>query len=368
MSSVLHPSRPNRAAWGRLTEHGIQAATLEALDQFIGRAADHELYQANPRYWAERLDLDEQTTLALIVAGVAEGLFDLNWQTICPVCKHYSRPVQTLGTVAERRHCAQCGHKYDAHLDDEVLVTVSVSAALRPLSPTQRDDLDFRAAIDARHGMVSALALINTPGFQELATQRTLPEGQSLGVKRLAIFFSDLRSSTAFYHKYGDAAAYRHVCEHFKVVFAAVARHHGTAVKTIGDGVMGVFADPLDALRSLAETQVGLADLNDRAGLPVEDRLVLKAGLHLGPCVVVTLNGRLDYFGETVNIAARLSALSAGNDLVLSHAFLADAAACALAEELGQLRPLAANLRGLPEAFELHRLIFAPPEVHDDQH
>lgn len=147
---------------------------------------------------------------------------------------------------------------------------------------------------------------------------------------------------------------------------AAGARHHGPVVKTIGDGMMGVFTDPLDALRSLAEAQVGLTSLNDQAGLTGEDRLVLKAGLHLGPCVVVTLNGRPDYFGETVNIAARLSALSAGYDLVLSHTFLADAAVRALAEELGQLQPFAASLRGLPDTFELHRLIFAPAEIHHD--
>ena len=240
-----------------------------------------------------------------------------------------------------------------------MFVTVSVSHILRPLSLTQHDDPDFRAALNARYGLVPALALIHTPGFQDLTAQQAVPEGQSLGVKRLAIFFSDLRNSTAFYRRYGDATAYRLVCEHFKVMFAAVARHHGTAVKTIGDGVMGVFTNLLDALRSLAEVQVGLASLNARSGIPVEDQLVLKAGLHLGPCIVVTLNGRLDYFGETVNIAARLSASSAGYDLILSHALLAEAAACVLAEELGQLQPLAASLRGLPETFELHRLIFS---------
>jgi class 3 adenylate cyclase len=127
-------------------------------------------------------------------------------------------------------------------------------------------------------------------------------------------------------------------------------------VKTIGDGVMGVFADPLDALRSIADALAGLAELNTRLGLTGDDGLTLKVGLHAGPCIVVTLNGRLDYFGEAVNIAARLGGLAKGDDVVLSHAILDDPKACALAEDLGQVEPLVVKLRGLPEDFELHRL------------
>jgi class 3 adenylate cyclase len=101
----------------------------------------------------------------------------------------------------------------------------------------------------------------------------------------------------------------------------------------------------------------GLAELNTRIGLADQDRLTLKVGLHAGPCLVVTLNGRLDYFGETVNIAARLGELATGDDVVLSHAILDDAQTCALAEGLGQVQPLTTRLRGLPDDFELHRLI-----------
>jgi class 3 adenylate cyclase len=62
--------------------------------------------------------------------------------------------------------------------------------------------------VNARLGRVPALALINIPPFRELVTSQLLPEGQSLGVRRLAIFFSDLRGSTALYHRLGDTAAY----------------------------------------------------------------------------------------------------------------------------------------------------------------
>jgi class 3 adenylate cyclase len=353
--SHLSP-RSGPKATDRLKKHGFSPTLVAALSDFISQASDHELYRANPRYWADRLGLDERTTLTLIVAGVAEGVFELDWQTVCPICKYYGRSASSLGGVTQLHYCETCDHNFDAYLDEEIVVAVSVTEILRRLSPTRRLDPVFRELVNARFGRVPALALINIPTFRELVAHQNLPEGQWLGVKRLAICFSDLRGSTALYHKVGDAQAYRWVCEHFKVLFDAAGRHNGTAVKTIGDGVMGVFADPLDALHSIVDALAGLAALNTRIGLTGDDRLTLKIGLHAGPCIVVTLNGRLDYFGETVNIAARLGELAKGNDVVLSHVILDDSQTCALAEGLGQVQPLTAKLRGLPEDFELHRL------------
>ena len=53
--------------------------------------------------------------------------------------------------------------------------------------------------------------------------------------------------------------------------------------------------------------------------------LQLKAGLHTGPCIAVTLNDRLDYFGSTVNLAARLEGLSTGTDVIISRSVFEDA-------------------------------------------
>jgi class 3 adenylate cyclase len=52
--------------------------------------------------------------------------------------------------------------------------------------------------------------------------------------------------------------------------------------------------------------------------------LTLKAGIHTGPCIAVTLNDRLDYFGTTVNMAARLEGLSTGEDVIISRALYQD--------------------------------------------
>jgi len=342
------------ALFRRLARHGFDQTATHTLRDAIVHAADHQLYQANPRALAERLGRDERTTLTLLVAAVAEGVFTLDWHVTCPHCQQPGRMVPTLDGLARVEQCPHCGQTFDARLDAEISVTVSVTEAIRRLHPARRDDPDYRASVNARLGRVPALALINIPTFRELVTSQILPEGQSLGVRRLAIFFSDLRGSTALYHRLGDSAAYELVCRHFRAIFTAVAYYDGTAVKTIGDGIMGVFAEPAAALCGIAAAHVALDQINAEAGLAGEDCLVLKVGLHSGPCIVVTLNGRLDYFGETVNIAARLSELSHGDDVIVSQAILDDPAARAFTAERGTLLPLAVQLRDLPDRFDLY--------------
>ena len=92
----------------------------------------------------------------------------------------------------------------------------------------------------------------------------------------------------------------------------AITEHDGALIKTIGDAVMAVFRQPSSALKAMLHAQQRLAD--PHSGQP----LTLKAGVHIGPCIAVTLNERLDYFGSTVNLAARLEGQSSGADIVIS--------------------------------------------------
>jgi class 3 adenylate cyclase len=119
----------------------------------------------------------------------------------------------------------------------------------------------------------------------------------------------------------GDARAYRVVREHFAFLAAIVREHDGTIVKTIGDAVMAAFTDPAAAMRAALAIQRKVADFNATHG---EGAIVIKLGLHKGPCIAVTLNDRLDYFGSTVNLAARLQGQSLGGDIVLSAALAED--------------------------------------------
>ena len=51
-----------------------------------------------------------------------------------------------------------------------------------------------------------------------------------------------------------------------------------------------------------------------------EELITLKIGAHVGPCIAVTLNERLDYFGQTVNLAARAQGVAAASEICLTDA------------------------------------------------
>src|SRR5205823_4272464 len=114
---------------------------------------------------------------------------------------------------------------------------------------------------------------------------------------------------------------------------------------------MAVFADPARGVAAALAMQEHVGELNRDGGTP----LVLKLGLHAGPCIAVTLNDRLDYFGRTVNLAARLQGQSRGGDVVISAELAGDPEVVPLlagqAAERGE-----ASLRGFAQPVRYLRL------------
>jgi class 3 adenylate cyclase len=155
------------------------------------------------------------------------------------------------------------------------------------------------------------------PAFRRDFSKDTVRPGTALKVSRVAIFFSDLTASTQLYSDVGDAAAFRLVHDHFDVVLAIIEKHKGTLVKTIGDAVMSVFSDEQDGLA--ASIDILRAFHAFRVREPHYMKTHIKLGLYAGPCYVVTANGVLDYFGQTVNIAARLQGEAKPGELVIEQ-------------------------------------------------
>lgn len=164
--------------------------------------------------------------------------------------------------------------------------------------------------------------------FRDLFATEALRPGEQISVGTLTVLFTDLKNSTRMYREIGDATAFGHVMNHFDVLRDVIAEEEGALVKTIGDAVMAVFRQPASALRAMLHAQQRLA--NPPEGM---QPLTLKAGIHSGPCIAVTLNDRLDYFGSTVNLAARLEGQSTGCDIVISNAVYSDPAVRQLINE-----------------------------------
>jgi class 3 adenylate cyclase len=192
--------------------------------------------------------------------------------------------------------------------------------------------------------------------FRDLFASEALRPGDRINVGQMTVLFTDLRNSTRLYREIGDAVAFGAVMNHFDVLRAEIAREGGSIVKTLGDAVMAVFPRPAPALRAIMRAQAALAS-------PPEGvrPFILKAGLHAGPCIAVTLDGRLDYFGSNVNIAARLEPLSTGADCVITSDVHDDPETRALLEDSASglaAEPHEAQLKGFDnESFRLWRVM-----------
>jgi len=188
--------------------------------------------------------------------------------------------------------------------------------------------------------------------FRDLFASEVVRPGEEISIGSITLLFTDLRDSTRLYRKIGDAPAFGRVREHFEVLDRAIASEGGSIVKTMGDSVMAAFRQPVAALRAVWNAQSEIAARG-------EPMLWLKVGLHKGPCIVVNLNDRLDYFGSTVNITARLPGFSQGGELILSEAIHDDPEVKAfLAQTIkpASISCFTGDVKGFDEPFTMWKL------------
>lgn len=205
----------------------------------------------------------------------------------------------------------------------------------------------------------SAALATSLTEFRQLFSSEVLSPGVGIAVRSLTFLFSDLKGSTALYDQIGDSPAYARVRDHFALMSAIISAHNGTLVKTIGDAVMAVFASTESAVAAAIEIQREFTLGEMARGNPA---LRIKLGLHSGPCIAVNANNLLDYFGSTVNIAARVQNESIGGDIVLTEALTGDPLVHSLLEraDVG-LELFERELRGLSQRFKLTRVWVMPP-------
>lgn len=199
------------------------------------------------------------------------------------------------------------------------------------------------------------------PIFRREFSAQVLRPGLSLSVQRFALVFSDLTGSTDMYTHAGDAEAFRFVQAHFEVLTKAIERHGGTVVKTMGDAVMAVFADEQAALAAAIDM---LRDFEVfRVGDAQGARTSLKLGVFGGSGFIATANKVLDYFGQTVNVAARLQGEAKAGEVVAPIAVLDEAVARGLVESSLVAERYHARLKGIDEPIEVGRLRPRPDAV-----
>jgi class 3 adenylate cyclase len=209
-----------------------------------------------------------------------------------------------------------------------------------------------------RKPFLTAKRLLTNQTFRDLYRTDALESDQRLKITSLTFLFTDLKGSTALYDRVGDLKAYDLVRAHFDLLHKIVAAEAGAVVKTIGDAVMATFETSDHAIKAALKMRdaIGQVGAEGKAKGQGED-LLLKIGIHEGPCLAVMLNDRQDYFGQTVNIAARVQGLADSRAILATGAVVEKAETTKLLQESG-VTPVAQRqaLRGVTSELTLYEL------------
>src|SRR5437773_4772449 len=203
--------------------------------------------------------------------------------------------------------------------------------------------------VNKRRPFLTAKRLLTNQTFRDIHRTDTLDVDQRLKITSLSFLFTDLKGSTELYERVGDLVAYDLVRAHFRILHEIVAAERGAVVKTIGDAVMATFPTPDRAMAAALKMREAVKDL--------KGDLLLKIGIHEGPCLAVSLNDRQDYFGRTVNIAARVQGLATSRSIFATRRVVSDSKASKLLQSNG----IAAtqekrSLRGIANQFEIFEI------------
>ena len=205
-----------------------------------------------------------------------------------------------------------------------------------------------------RRPFLTAKRMLSNQTFRDVFKADNLNIDQRLKITSLTFLFTDLKGSTALYERVGDLAAFDLVRAHFQALLGIISAEKGAVVKTIGDAVMATFVRPEHAIVAGLRMRAAMDELNVQRG---RDDLIVKIGIHEGPCLAVMLNERQDYFGQTVNIAARVQGLSTSQAIHVTGGVI-DAPAVAAILEKQAITPIQkqAALRGIADKVVVYEI------------
>jgi len=231
-------------------------------------------------------------------------------------------------------------------------ISLDNRADVRVLPSVWIADEALHGLLGRRKPFLTANRLLTNQTFRDIYRTDTLDVDQRLKITSLTFLFTDLKGSTELYERVGDLVAYDLVRSHFRVLNEIVAAEAGAVVKTIGDAVMATFSTPDRAVAAALRMREAMLDIKDG-----ERDLLLKIGIHEGPCLAVMLNDRQDYFGQTVNIASRVQNLAVSRSIFATGPVVQHAEAMSLLDASG-LKAVAqrTSLRGIANEMTVYEI------------
>jgi class 3 adenylate cyclase len=346
----------------------------------VRRIAAHNPHELSPPeyfrqiYWGSGVDLPEENFEALVDEFIIETLelppggkavislqLPAAFIIIFEPVTHAAQFIEVKGEPTKERQAlsmvfdpAHRHHETMAMRPGPLRIAVENHTDARTLPSVCIANDTLHTLLGRRRPFLTAKRLLTNQTFRDIYRTDTLDVDQRLKVTSLTFLFTDLRGSTELYERVGDLAAFDLVKAHFGVLHEIVGAEAGAVVKTIGDAVMATFPTPDRAIAAAMRMRDGMRTLNRTRG---GEDLLLKIGIHEGPCIAVSLNDRQDYFGQTVNIASRVQHLATAHEIFATGAVLDDARVATLLADRG-LKPKShsATLRGIANEVSVYAI------------
>jgi class 3 adenylate cyclase len=284
---------------------------------------------------------------AIVSIQVPEGwviLFEpvLHFGHYMKVAPERTSELQQLALVLEGTHAPTATTPLKA---GSLRLTIANRTSTRALPVVWIENSGFDELVGQRRPNLTAKRIFTNQTFRELYRTDTLDVDQGLKIISLTFLFTDLKGSTELYARVGDLVAYELVRRHFHLLTDLVAAEGGSVVKTIGDAVMATFPTPDRAIAAALHMRKAISLVVNETR---REDLLLKIGIHEGPCLAVMLNDRLDYFGQTVNIAARIQGLASSHAIFASKSVVEHPQSSSLLKAAGITpNPQSAQLKGV---------------------
>lgn len=164
--------------------------------------------------------------------------------------------------------------------------------------------------------------------------------------RSVAVLFTDIQGSTAYYEKFGDVTGLAMVHQCNSLLDGVVSKHGGRVVKHIGDAIMATFDNCEKCVRTAVEMQQQLKGLN--ASKKEEDQTRVRIGAHYGLGIVKSD----DVFGDVVNVASRVQSLASPEQILISDSLFKEVVRCEFdAALLGRFQ-----LKGKAEEREIYEV------------
>lgn len=163
-----------------------------------------------------------------------------------------------------------------------------------------------------------------------------------------AILFADVCNSTRLYEEHGNTAALQMITDCLNIVRSSVEEWQGAVIKTIGDELMCSFTDPTRAVQAACRMQEGITDGSST--------LELRIGVHVGEVI----QGDNDVFGDTVNVAARMTNMARGGQIIISES-TANALSSDIRDETRHVDTVA--VKGKTAPMRIYEMVWQPDEA-----